>query len=105
MTANTNTATRPALDVDAVRELHLFAVNDARTYDYSITPTAANLDRKRRRGVYDPARAVAAWQYVADFAARRYAADFGGRWCDVFPAAVRREVARILASDYDADVI
>lgn len=105
MTANTTTATRPALDVDAVRDLHLFAVNDAWTHNYSVIPTAANLDRKRRRGIYDPARAVAAWQYVADYAARRYADDFGGRWCSLFPPAVRREVARILASDYDANAI
>lgn len=92
----------PRPDPEAVRELTLYATNDSQTYHRSTLPTVENLRRKMKRGTYDPARAPRAWEYVAEFAARRYAQEFArpAEWCIIFTAATRRAVALELAEYY-----
>ena len=87
------------------RELELYAVNDCLTYTRSLTPCMDNMDKKRRKGIFDNEKAVKAFEHVAEFAARRYCAEFGGKWCDMFNAATRRLVASLFLDRYLADVL
>lgn len=92
--------TRP--DPEAVRELTLYATNDSQTYHRSTLPTLDSLRRKMKRGTYDPARAPRAWEYVAEYAARRYAQEFArpAEWRAIFTAATRRAAALELMEYY-----
>lgn len=87
----------------AARELFLFADNDRRTYEASYTPVAATLDKRRARGTFDALKAVKAFEYVAEYAARRYAEEFGGIWCRIFNASTRRAAAEQLTALYIAN--
>ena len=90
---------------EEARELHLYAVNDADTYARSLTPIMDNMDGKKARGVFDQEKALKAFEYAAEHAARRYCQEFGGLWCQVFNAATRRAAAALLLDDYLSDVI
>lgn len=57
---------------DAARELYLYAANNWETCTRSIQPTAANMDRKRARGTFDPEWAAVAFASCAEFGARQY---------------------------------
>jgi len=92
-------------NTDAARELFIYAENDVDTYRASLTPIMDNMDAKRRRGCFDAAKAVKAFEYAAEYAARRYVKEFGGVWHDVFNAATRRAVAASLLDHYLADVL
>lgn len=92
-------------DYEAARELHLYAMNDGETYRQSLTPIMDNMDGKRQRGIFDAEKAVKAFEYAAEYAARRYCREFGGAWCGVFNAATRRAAAALLLDDYLSDVI
>lgn len=63
------------VDRVAARELLLFMENDSRLYrdkkDYQV-----NLDRKRKRGIYDHEKAVRLWLYYVDRGARLYNREF-----------------------------
>ena len=95
------------IDAAAARELTLFANNDASTYTRAIMPAWRNLDKKRARRVFDAARAVKLFEYVAEYAARRYAAEFArpSEWFQLFNAATRRAAAAELLADYLAEVM
>ena len=88
----------------AARDLELYAVNDGELYAGIIRSTVANMARKMRRGCYDADKAVKAWEYVAEAAAKKYAREFArvGEWCSLFNLATRRETAEALA-EYFAD--
>jgi hypothetical protein len=90
---------------DNARELELFAINDRKTYMESLTPIMDNMDKKRRKGIFDQEKAVKAFMYSAEFAARRYCAEFGGVWNKLFNAATRRLVAELFLDNYLADVL
>ena len=90
---------------DNARELELFAINDGKTYVESLTPIMDNMDKKRRKGIFDQEKAVKAFMYSAEFAARRYCAEFGGVWYQLFNAATRRLVAELFLDNYLADVL
>ena len=90
---------------EEARELHLFAQNDAETYEKSLSPIMDNLDRKKARGVFDAEKAVKAFECAAEYAARRYCKAFGGIWCGVFNAATRRAAAALMLDCYLADVL
>ena len=64
-------------DADAVRELVLYADNDANLYQQSAVPIMKNLTRKWRKGVYDSELAAKLWLYHATRAAKNYAQEFG----------------------------
>lgn len=90
------------IDLDAVKELVLYAENDRTTYFERIVPTVDSLHKKWNRGTYDHKRAITAWIHVAEFAGKKYHKEFGGgiRWYTVFPVPVRREAAKELADRY-----
>ena len=90
-----------------VRELVLFATNDSLTYHNSTIPALENLRKKIARNVYDESKAQKMWEYVAEYAARRYAKEFashGTKWFEVFNAACRRAAALKLM-EYYADAL
>lgn len=91
---------KTTIDTIAAQELHLFASNDSETYFRSLIPVMENMTKKQRKGTFDSSKAVKAFQYPADLAARRYCDEFGGVYHQVFNAATRREVASMLLDDY-----
>jgi len=91
--------------MDNARELHLYAQNDSDTYFRSLSPIMDNMDKKKERGIFDQEKAVKAFEYAAEYAARRYCKEFGGLWCQVFNAATRRAAAALLLDDYISDVL
>ena len=90
------------LDKAAASELALYTENTRQVYDNATVPTIQSLEKKFRKGNYDSAKAVKAWEYVAEYAAKLYHKEFGGscRWFDVFNAATRHAVAVYLESVY-----
>lgn len=89
---------------DASHELHLYADS---TYDIvrgSLDPIRRSLERKMNRGVYDDARAVDAFMYGADAAAKSYCGEFGGTWHVIFPVTDRRECAIAMRDDFKAEI-
>jgi len=95
-----------AIDFEAARDLELYAENDGELYAGIIRATVANMARKIRRGCYDAEKAVKAWEYVAEAAAKKYAREFAraGEWCAMFTPATRRECARALLERFADNV-
>ena len=91
--------------MEEARELHLYAQNNENVYMQSLSPIMDNMDAKRARGIFDKEKAVKAFEYAAEYAARRYCQDFGGLWCQVFNVATRRAAAALLLDDYLSDVL
>lgn len=92
---------------EAVRELVLFAVNDAYTYYNSIQPTLKNLRIKIERNAYDESKAPEAWEHVARVAALRYVrqyCDNSTKYHQVLPADVRRAAALELMEYFDDEL-
>ncbi len=87
-------------DLDAARELQLFAENDADLYRQRFTPIIANLARKRVKGTYDPEKSAKAYVSAADDAARRYQREFG----DTFDRPSRILAAEMLRDSFDEQV-
>lgn len=94
-------------DLEAARELELYAENTREIYDRWTMPTVANLTRKYKRGQYDKAKAIKAWEYVAEAAAKMYAREFASQaqWHVMFNAATRRVVAATLEEAYFCEYI
>ena len=59
------------------RELELYAENDGKLYFSMIVPAVKNLAKKYKKGTFDADKAIDAFYYVADEAARRYCKEFG----------------------------
>lgn len=90
-------------DYIAAHELQLFADNDSETYFKKYMPIVSSLDRKVKKQVFDSEKAVTAFLYVADFAAKRYANEFGGIWYQVFGKDTRKYAAACMLTDYIMD--
>lgn len=91
-------------NLEAAAELDMFARNNEETYRRSIFPTVENMIRKMKRGTFDADKAVKAFEHVAEYAARRYAVEFGGVWYTMFTPATRRAAAESLCAACLADV-
>lgn len=92
--ARTNTRRAAPADDHAVTELVLYAENTEAIYTRSILPVIKNLATKLRKGTFNKTRAVDAFVYVADAAAKQYNAEFGsGRGYGPFTVATRRAAA------------
>lgn len=96
------------VDLDAVRELAIYAENHGELYESQAWPTVKNLARKVVAGSYDHDRAAVLWTYTADTAARWFTRDhdvIDGRGpFGCFSPATRREVGRELANRYAESV-
>lgn len=91
-----------ATDLHAATELSLYLDNEQPCYKMK-QDIARNLLRKMKSGSYAHARAAQAWSYVVEFAAKRYAKEFGGVWHKMFPPDVRLAVAQDLADRWHAN--
>ena len=89
---------------DASHELHLFADNTFDVVRGALDPIRRNLERKKNKGTYDSARAIDAFVYGADAAAKAYCREFGGTWHDIFPVADRRECAIAMRDDFESEI-
>ena len=91
--ARTNRKAAPA-DDHAVTELVLYAEHTGSIYERYILPTIKSLATKLSKETFDKARAVDAFVYVADAAAKKHNAELGsGRGYGPFTVATRREAA------------
>ena len=88
------------IDEVAVRELELYATNDSEVYFKSIVPIQDNMTKKLKKGIFDHDKAVKAFLYTADFAAKKYCKEFGGIWYQVFNKATREETAKYLLKNF-----
>lgn len=90
------------VDIEAAHELELYAENTRRIYDRCTMPTIENLKRKAKKGQYNKEKAVKAWEYVAEAAAKEYAREFASptEWHTIFNAATRWAVAATLEDVY-----
>lgn len=89
-------------DEVAARELALYARNHSLLNAQRAQPIIRALALKLRKGTYDPAKAVVAWGYLAEAAAREFSD--GRDWSRMFDAPTRRLAARELADYYDEAV-
>lgn len=95
-----------AIDETAVKELELWIDNNPESYELKRAVYGA-LNRKRTRGVYDSEKAVKAFYNVAEYAAKSYAKTFNDSataWFITFTTTTRREVAKILLTEYEEEV-
>lgn len=94
------------VDMDAARELELYAVNTGELYRRMVCPAIENLRRKASKGQYNQEKAVKLFSYTADEAAKMYHREFcgAGRYYDVFNKATRQEVAKNLEEYYREEV-
>jgi hypothetical protein len=86
------------------RELTLYLENEGALYPHLLAAISM-VDKHRRRGKYDSAKAAKGFSYFVERAARKYAHEFAdqGSWNTIFPKKIRDEVARHLASEYEAE--
>lgn len=98
---------KTTVNFDAARELELYTENTREIYEQNTMPTIENLKKKYKRGTYDREKAVVAWGYVADSAAKMYSREFssGRDWYNIFNASTRRAVAETLESVYFEEYI
>lgn len=92
--------TPQGVDEVAVRELVLYAENDGDLYRQSALPIIANLQRKVKKGTYDPELAIKLWRYHADRAAKKYTQEHDGE----FSPATRTAAAKEFRDGYDEEV-
>lgn len=89
------------IDYPVARELYLFIESDGNLYRQMVVPIMRNLARKVGRGVYDKAKAVKLWQYLADEGARRYTREHGtGSGVGIFNKPTRVFVAAQFARKF-----
>lgn len=90
------------IDMAAAQELELYTENTREIYDRYTLPTIRNLTRKYKAGKYDREKAITAWGYVVEAAAKMYAQEFASAaaWHVIFNVATRREVAKTLEKVY-----
>ena len=93
-------------DQVAAEELKLYSDNTYQVYKAYYLPICANLEKKLAKGIFDKEKAVKAFMYLVDFAAKQYHKEFcssGITWYQVFDKATRQHVAREYANDFLAD--
>lgn len=95
------------VNLDAARELELYTINTGDLYHRMICPIIENLRKKAAKGQYDKEKAVKAFSYVSNEAAKMYFCEFcgSGRYYDIFNAATRMEVAKNLEEYYREDEV
>jgi len=85
-------------DIDAAREIQLYADNDSMLYHQRRNPILKNLSKKYLKGTYDIDKAAKLWRYYIDAAMQKYHKEFGGRgkWSNLLSVPDRN----LLALDY-----
>lgn len=93
---------RQPADETAARELALWGTNTGELYFQRAKPIIVNLARKMATGNFDESRAVVAFSYWAEAAARQYAKEFsvGTHWAEMFNPATRLSAAAQALAHY-----
>lgn len=93
-------------DDQAATELVLYIENDSDLYRGITTSIMKNLLRKMAAGKYNHSMAPRAWEYVVEAGAKKYAKEYsvGSDWHTMFPASLRRSVAKELADSFRDEV-
>lgn len=86
------------------RELALFAVNDNQTYQL-ILRIIRNMMIKKLNGKYDRNKAIKAFIFPAELAAKRYCEEFCDEtpWFEIFDVKSRIDAAVELRDDFEAE--
>ena len=92
------------IDEQAAQELSLYIDNDRPLYDQS-QAIAKNLLMKMRRGAYDPSKAPAAFAYLIEAGAKKYAKEFSSpkEWNRIFSVPTRRKLAVDYARHFERE--
>ncbi len=88
------------IDHIAATELKLFADNDADLYRQQKSYIEKNLAKRKAKGTYDPEKAVIAFGYLTDNAAKKYSKEFGQT---EFTKSTRMEAARQMAKEWELE--
>jgi hypothetical protein len=92
---------RPRIvDEIAKVELDLYLENTGELYPQKQYIIQA-MQKKKKRGKYDPAKAPKAFQYLVDAAAKRYNKEFGSGGSRIFDKPTREALAEDLAKRYE----
>lgn len=100
---------RQAADEHAADALLIALDNDRDMYRLKRN-VASQLLKKVERGLYSPSRAIDAWMYVVDSAAKMYIVEFDSErddwpnWPRIFSPTTRQLVAEELAARWEANV-
>lgn len=89
-------------DMAAARELVLYIAN-TETHYRQMKAIDANLNKKFKKGIYDPEKAVKGYRYVVDAAAKSYAKEIArspAAWSRMFTVPTRDLAARNLAHNF-----
>jgi len=95
---------RESVDQPAAKELELWIENDGELYRRQYQPILKNLANKKARGIYDHAKAVKLFGYLAESGAKRYNGETGsGSGVGIFNPATRHAVAEQLAKQFETE--
>ena len=90
----------------AAHELFLSATNDGDLYRRQIQPIIKNLAGKLKKGTFNKTRAVDAFVYAAESAAKDYTKQYGsGRGYGIFNPATRRAAAAAMLNAYQYEIV
>ena len=87
-------------DIEAAKEIQLFADNDYNLYRQQKRPILINLGKKYKKGTYKIESAAKLWKYYIDNALKKYNKDFGSRgdkWYDLLDMHDRNLLAHEFA--------
>lgn len=93
---------RGVADPTAAHELYLYATSTSELYPQR-QAIEANLAKKMAKGSYSSAKAVKAWKYWMDNAAKRYVSEFGGDWSSMFNVPTRLAAAKEMADYFEGE--
>jgi hypothetical protein len=92
------------IDTHAAEELMLYIVNDSDLYRGHTQAILNNLARKVKKGVFDQAKSVILWGYLADAGAKKYTKEMGSSKLNgsygIFDKLTRMGVAVALSEYY-----
>jgi hypothetical protein len=94
------------MDQVSAKELLLFIENDGDLYRQQYQPIIKNLAQKKFRGIYDHAKAVKLFMYLAENGAKKYCREVCGRgtvWHQIFGVPERKWVSEQLAKDFETE--
>jgi hypothetical protein len=87
-------------------ELTVFAANNQPNYRHLVS-CYQNLERKKKRGIYDSELAAKLFEYAATDAAKAYVKAYCGAgtiWHDVFSVDDRKRAAILFRDEFEAEI-
>lgn len=88
-------------DTDMAEELFSYFENDENLLTRRYPQFELNLERKTKRGVYDPTKAVKLFMYLADEISKRYSKDYGDGKTHAADVPTRYYLATLLLKKYE----